>query len=482
MNKVKNIARNTSYLTLALIIQKIISFAYFTLIARYLGMDILGQYYTAVAFTTILALVLDLGFANILIREIAKNQDKANSWLQPVLALKILLAILAAALAYVFAKLAGYNLLIINLIAISFLAMLFDSLANTFFSVIRGFHNLKYESIAAIVFQLIIFVFGIMVMKLDLGPLYLMLIMTSASFFNLSLATLVAKFKFNLNILPKFNWFLTKKILILSWPFAVYNILQRIYSYLDSLLLGFLANYIQVGLYQIAFKIVFALQFLPLAFIASLYPAMSAYWQNNRQQLDISFKRAINYLIIISIPIIFGVIAISSDVVLLMGAEKEAVWPLRVIMLSLFFIFLNFPVGSLLNACDRQKRNTFNMTIVTISSIALNLVFIPLWQAVGASLTVLLTNILLLSLGLRASRSLIKYRIKDSFKILSKVILASLIMVSIAFLIKEVIHLYLAVIIAGLVYFIILYYINGFNREDIKSIIQSFIKKKIYEN
>jgi O-antigen/teichoic acid export membrane protein len=477
MNKVKNIAKNTSYLTLALIIQKLISFSYFIILARYLGMEVLGQYYTAVAFTTILALVVDLGFSNILIREIAKDQNKTDQWLRPIIGLKLILSILAALIGYILAKIAGYNPLILNLISISFLAMLLDSFTNTFFSVIRGFHNLKFESLAAIFFQVIVFILGIFFIQKGFSAIWLMIAMAIASLVNFIFSVLIAKFKFSLNILPQFNLFLSKKIFQLSWPFALFNILQRTYSYLDSLLLGFLASYTQVGLYQIAFKIVFALQFLPLAFVASLYPAMSAYWQNNRDQLSITFKRAMNYLIIIALPIIFGVIAISQEIVALMGAEEGAVWPLRIIMLSLLFIFLNFPVGSLLNACDRQKRNTFNMAIATMSSVLLNLIFIPLWQAIGASLTVLLTNFLMLILGLRASYGLINYRFSDSIPLILKVIFSSCLMALIVFFGRELINLYLSIIIGALIYFILLYLLGGFSRADILSISNSFFKK-----
>ena len=478
MNKVKDIAKNTSYLTLALVIQKLISFSYFIILARYLGMEILGQYYTAVAFTTILALVIDLGFANILIREVAKDQQKTNTWLRPIIGLKLILSFVAAIIAYLFAILAGYDTLVLNLIAISFFSMIFDSFTNTFFSVIRGFHNLKFESIGAIGFQLIVFIFGLSLMRAGYSALWIMSVMAFAALVNFIFSSLVARFKFKLNILPQFNYPISRKILIISWPFALYNILQRIYFYLDSLLLGFLANYVQVGLYQIAFKIVFALQFLPLAFIASLYPAMSAYWKKNREQLLITFKRAINYLIIISLPIIFGVIAIAPDVVVLMNAEREAVWPLRIIMLSLFFIFLNFPVGSLLNACDRQKRNTLNMGIITATSVILNLILIPIFQAVGASITVLLTNAFLLILGLRACRKIIDYRFRDSAKILFKSLFTALLMAILVYSSENYINLYISVVLGGIFYFFFLFLIGGFQKQDIYSILQSFKKQK----
>jgi len=111
-----------------------------------------------------------------------------------------------------------------------------------------------------------------------------------------------------------------------------------------------------VGLYQVPFKIVVAIQFLPMAFTASLYPALSAYWQRNREQLAITFERAISYSLILSIPIMIGTIVLADQIITIFKESFSAVaWPLQVTMLAVPFMFLGFPVGSLLNACDRQK-------------------------------------------------------------------------------------------------------------------------------
>ncbi len=474
--KILNITRNTSYLTLALIIQKIISFLYFILITRYLGLDLLGQFYTAIAFTTILALIMDLGLNNVLIREVAKKKEVANIWLRSVLSLKLLLALLSLVVALSLVFFLNYEPLIIKLIMISFFSMFFDSLSNTFLSVIRAFHNLKYESISAVLFQTIVLILALIYFTNENGVLWLMSAMASAAFLVLVFSSYVARVKFKLKILPKFNFNLTKKILALSWPFAVYNILQRFYTYFDSLLLGFLASYFQVGLYQIAFKIIFALQFLPLAFIASLYPAMSAYWQDNRDQLAISFRRAFNYLIIISLPIIFGVIILAPEIIELFKVDSLAIIPLRIIIIALLFIFLNFPIGSLLNACDRQKTNTLNMAITTVFSISLNLILIPLYQALGASITVLLSTGLMFILGLRASFKLIDYRLKYSFSIFLKSLLSSFLMLSFIYLSLDFFALLISVVLGALVYFSSLYLFKGYSKEDVLSLIKVFKK------
>ena len=93
--KIANIAKNTSYFTLALILQKVISFTYFIIIARALGPEDLGKYYFAISFTTIFAIFIDLGLANVLTREVAKTEEKAAQFLNAVLAIKIPLAVIS---------------------------------------------------------------------------------------------------------------------------------------------------------------------------------------------------------------------------------------------------------------------------------------------------------------------------------------------------------------------------------------------------
>jgi O-antigen/teichoic acid export membrane protein len=61
MEKIASIAKNTSYFTAALILQKVVSFSYFTILARNLIPEDLGKFYFAISFTTIFAIFIDLG-------------------------------------------------------------------------------------------------------------------------------------------------------------------------------------------------------------------------------------------------------------------------------------------------------------------------------------------------------------------------------------------------------------------------------------
>lgn len=478
--KITNIAKNTSYFTLALILQKIISFTYFVLIARAIGPADLGKYYFAISFTSIFGIFIDIGQSSVLTREVAKRPDDTSRFFSSVFLIKLPLAFLSMLAVFCLINFSTYPEITRQLVYLSMLCMALDSFTLTFFAVSRGFHNLKYESISSVIFQLIVFIAVLAVLKFNLGLKWLMMSLVIASLYNFLFSFYILKKKWGLKINWRPDKVLIKSILMISLPFAVYAIFQRAYMYLDSVMLSLLSGDHQVGIYQIPFKIIFALQFLPLAFVASLFPAMSHYWQNNRRQLAVTFERAMNYLIIISLPISAGGAILADKIILIFkSGYSEAILPLQIAMAAVIFMFLNFPVGSLLNACDRQKTNTINMGAVLAASVILNLILIPRLGAAGASLTALLTNLLMFVLSMFAVPQITKYDYKKIIVTLAKSLSAVAVMAAAGYYLKNQTSLILTVILAGLSYFIALYIFKGFSKEDVISIYKSFSKNKI---
>lgn len=479
MTKINNIAKNTSYLTLALIMQKVLSFTYFTILGRYLMPEDLGKYYVAISFTTIFAIFIDFGLFNVLTREVAKFKDEAQKYLSAVLAVKIPMAILVWLLVVLLANALNYPDLTRHLIYLSSVCMILDSFTTTFYSVVRGYHNLKYESIASIIFQLVVMVFGLLALSMDLSLPWILSALVMASVFNFSFSIFVLNSKWNLKIKPAYDFVFIKKLMRLAVPFGLYAIFQRFYMYLDTVLLSGLAGDRFAGLYQIPFKIVFALQFLPMAFTAALYPAMSSYWKSNKEQLAITFERAMKYLIIISLPISIGIASLADKIILVFKQDYiEAVLLIQIIIMSLLFVFINYPIGSLLNACDKQKINTINMGIVAITSIVMNFILIPRYQAVGASITVLITNILMFALGIYHVPKIIKYDYKAVFLIFSKALFACGIMGVAVYKLRFEVNIIINIFFGAIIYLTLIYLLGAVKKNDLISIYHSFIKKQ----
>jgi O-antigen/teichoic acid export membrane protein len=360
--------------------------------------------------------------------------------------------------------------------------MVLDSFTLSFYAVARGLHNLSYESIGVIIFQLVVLVFGISALKAGLELEWIISSVALAAIINFSFSASVVRWKYKIKLKPEFDKQFIKILLAITVPFALFAIFQRIYMYQDTVLLSVLAGDRYVGLYQVAFKIIFALQFLPMAFVASLYPALSSYWKSNQEQLGITFERALRYLLIIALPISAGIISLADRIIALFKPEYiEAVLPLQITMIALIFIFLNFPIGSLLNACDRQAINTRNMGIALVSSLALNFVLIPFFQknygngAIGAGITVVFTNFLMFALGLYYVPQILDWsrRRRQIFSIVWRVLLSVTVMSALVIWLKIFINVFAVIIIGAFVYGGIMFLIGGIKMADIQSVLGS---------
>jgi len=474
-----SVAKNTSYFTLALILQKVISLTYFTLYARYLGAADLGQYYFAISITSIFGIFIDFGIGNVITREVSKAPEKAKTILANVIALKIPLALLTAGALLIWSNALHYDLIVKQLIYISCLTMIFDGFTNSFFAIARGFHTLKYESISSVFFQTIVLILSLIVLHEHQSVVWLMATLTTASAVNFFYSMIVVRKVWKIPAWPKWDPQLIRQLIKLTIPFGLFVLVQRFYTYFDSVLLFRLADSRAVGLYQIPFKIIIALQFLPLAFVASLYPALSSYWHNAREKLSLALEQGIKYCLLISIPVSMGAISLADQIVLLFKSDFGEAAPLiRISMLAVPFMFVAFPIGSLLNACDQQKRNTINMTITAFFSATLNIILIPRYGAMGACITTVISSILMLTLGLLVVPRITTLRLKHTIIMIAKIAGAGIVMTVFALLVKYHLHPIVTIISSVFVYALAIVAFRAITKEEMGGLKKIFTKQE----
>ncbi len=475
-----SVARNTTYYTGALIFQKILAFVYFSLIARTVGVEDTGKYTFALSFTTLFAIFIDLGLAPVLTREIAKTLDKTRQYLSNVLALKIPLAILTYILVVGMVNILGYPEMTRKLVYISGIIMLTDSFSLSLWAVMRGHQRLKYESIGVVGLQLITVILGSLVLYFNLGLSWLLLALLSGSLFSLVFAIISIKRKLKLSLVPHYEAEVLRFLFRIGVPFALSGIFSRIYTTLDTVLLSIFAGDLAVGWYAIPIKITLALQFLPMAFMAALFPAMSKYFIEDRQQLAYIFEKAIYYLMLISLPMAVGIFVLAEPVIIQVYTVDylNSILPLKILMVSLFFLFINFPVGYLLNACNKQVTNTINMGITVLVSVILNIVLILKLGFMGAAIASLASTIVLFVLGMYWVPKIIDYNKWYLIKNFIKILMASLVMGGVIYYLLNniLINWWWLILIGILVYLIFLLILRGITKQDIIDVYDAVFK------
>ena len=89
---------------LLLLIAKLVSIVSGTLIAifvaRYYGVNIYGQYTTAIAFSTFILTFTDLGLDTFMLKECSREKSKLNKYYGNVLLIKLLILIFSSCLLY----------------------------------------------------------------------------------------------------------------------------------------------------------------------------------------------------------------------------------------------------------------------------------------------------------------------------------------------------------------------------------------------
>jgi len=468
----RKIASNTAWYAIALALQKVISFVYFTILARFLGPQDIGKYFFATSFTFLFAVFTDLGMSQVLTRQVARDKEQGSKLLSQVIVLKILFSLIIIAAIGIISPIITADPITRTLIMIATGSMLLDGFTMIFYAAIRGQQNLTYESIATIIHQAIILSVGGFFIFNQAPVTVIIFSLLAGSIFNFlySLSMAVKKLGFKI----RFNWDknLLQSLLLLMIPFAMAAVFTRIYAYIDTILLNLIKGSEAVGYYSIAYKITFAFQFLPLAFVAALYPAFSHFWQHDKSMLYISLSKALQYLLIISLPISAGLATLAPWIIPALYTDSfgPAILPLQLLILTLPFLFLNFPLGALLNAANKQKTQTLIIACGMILNIIINLIFIPLYGPIGAAIASVSGTLFIFITSLIITNKLTPY---DAKLIITTALRAGLITILMVMMMLWLINLlpwYVAVICGAIFYLLGIVLMKLVRISDIKSL------------
>ncbi len=464
-----SLAKNTTFFTAAMAIQKALSFIYFIFVARILGVENTGKFSFALSFTTIFAMFLDFGLNQVLIRQSAQDSQTSQKNLSRVLSFKILGATAIYGLIVVLINLMDYPAITRQMVYLAGVVMIVDSFVLSFYGILRGRQNLKFESFGVVANQVIILMVGLIVLKFGFGLVTLISVYLLGSLFNFIYAGSVLKQKLKIILRPDFNWSGIAELLKLALPFGIAGIFIRIYSSIDIVILSKLASDYSVGLYSVAYKITFALQFLATAFSAGVYPNFCRCFAEFREKLAGTFEKSIRYLMILALPISFGVIIIADKIVgPVFGREyQDSVLTLQIMISALVLIFLNFAVGALLNAGGRQTRQTIHLGITAGANIVFNLILIPRLAHLGAALATVLSYLILFSLGIAVAGKIVSYSKKKILGSAGRIFLSTLAMAGVVLFLKEQIAFWLVIPIGAIVYFLGLVLLREITKVDL---------------
>lgn len=451
---IHTIAKNTSFITSASVLQKVFSFIYFTLVARTIGVEATGQYTFALAFTTVFVIFIDLGFAQVLIREGAKQKEKLQTYFSNILFVKIFAGMFTYTMLWFIVHNSQYAAVTQTLILISGITMLFDSLHLSNYAVLRAHENLRYEAFGLIGSQALTLGIG-SIFLWNNAPLPLLMfafLIPSACNVLYSFSILIKHYR--IYPIPTYDHAVLAPLIKMMIPFAIAAIFARLYSYADTLILAHVAGESAVGLYSVPYKITYAFQFIPLALGAALYPKFSHSFVHDKENIPALLRQSMQYLFLCVVPITVGLGVLAPTIIpfIYTDAYIGSVLTLQILLVGLIFSFFTFPLGALLNACNKQHIQTGIIACALGLNILLNILLIPSYSIIGAAIATLLGNIFFVVCGLVAARSLAHGWFVQAYRSLGSIALSGAIMGGVVWYSTYHVHFIFSIGLGALMY------------------------------
>lgn len=480
MNRIQLIARNMGVLFLSQMVSIILTFLYTLYAARYLGASGFGILSFALALTGIFVVFIDLGLNMLMLREVARDKSLTGKYLGNTIVIKIILAFFTFLAIVLTINLVKYPQETINVVYLIGLSVIFGSFSSIFTSIFQANERMEYQSLGQILNSFLMFTGVLIAIYYGLG-LYVFasiyfIVSTIILFYNM----LTCFWKF---VLPKLEIDLNfwKDIMLEALPFGLTSVFVVMYYYIDTVMLSIIipnSNEI-IGWYSAAYTLIISLSFVPSIFFSSVFPAMSNFYKKSNESLKFTFERSIRYMAILGVPIAAGITILADKIILLIygAAYIPAIIAIQILVWSVPLIFIDSAYAYLFSSINRQITVTKIMGVVACVNVILNIIIIPVYSYIGASMVMVVSDMITLILLVFVLKNT-NYKISiASIKDILKVFLSSAAMVVFIMTLGDL-NIFLIILLSSLVYVTVFLSLKGLDKEDIKIIKSIFSQKE----
>lgn len=465
MNTVRRIAKNTLVLFVAQIVSMGLGFFYILYTARYLGTEGFGVLSFALAFTGIFGVFADFGLNTLTTREVARNQSLAGKYLGNIAVMKVVLAIVTFCLIALAINFLGYQEQTIKVVYLVALSIIFTAFIGMFNSIFQAYEKMEYISVGRVLSSILMLAGALIAIKQGYSVVGFASIYFVVSAIALGYSFVVCLWKF---VFPKIEIDLEfwKPTIKEALPFFLAAVFSVIAFRIDMVMLSMMKGDMVVGLYSAAYRFMEILMFIPAMFVASIYPVLSNFHVSSNESLKYAYQKSFKYLALLGLPIAVGTTILADKIILLIyGSEfNNSVIGLQILIWTIPIIFLTYMFGTMLASINRQDLILKILSICMLLNIVINLILIPKYSYVGASVATVIAELLSFIL---CYHFLSKFVYKISIhKFIAKPLMASIIM-GIFILFYNSLNLFVLIIFSILVYFFILIFTSTFKKDEI---------------
>ncbi len=385
--------KNTSWLFGEKILRMIVGLFVGVWIARYLGPEQFGLLNYSLAIITFASIFVYLGLSGILVHELVNKPEENEKVLGTVFFMKLIGSVVAYIVLMIFAvitsDLGSINFWLLIVMGLGLFLRPFDVINSFNESQVIAKYSVKAKSYAFLSFSIVkivlilsgssLLLFGVV------QPLESLLAVAFLLYYFYRQGQITTKWRFDLNK--------SKELISKSWKLILSFVFVTIYLKIDQVMLAWMIDDREVGIYSVAARLSETWYFVPTAIVASLFPALIKMKKNNFERYQYQLQKLYDLLFLIALIIAILVSLFANTIILTLYGEAYAQSAIVLIVhiWAGVFIFMRTLFSKWIIMEDLLILSLYTQGVGGFLNIGLNLLLIPQYGAVGAAIATLVS-------------------------------------------------------------------------------------------
>jgi O-antigen/teichoic acid export membrane protein len=458
----QRILKNTFSLLFSGILSQVLSLIVVIYLARVLGPGDFGKINFTTAMITYFTVITNLGLSVLGAREIARHREQIKDYLRAILSVRWWLTVLSFGVLLLLAFFVNKPLETKYLLLLYGLGLFPAALLPDW--VFQGIEKMEHMVLGRTLSGIVYVSFVLWFVKTPKQLLLIPCFQFMGSLLNVIVLFVVLSRGVDMsgNISRRLPW---GQLVRQALPIGLTSMMSMIIYYLDTVMLGFMKTDQDVGNYNAAYKIILLLITVIAAYHDSIFPVISAYYQRAFDSFITLQTYTTRLMVIVAIPLgVGGTILAKKLITFLYGVEySQAIIAFQILIWACVFIFINTAYSRGLFATNQEKACFQIVTIQAVITVIGDILLIPPFGLVGASIATVLGEICGLVLYDRVLTKIITIPL---YQYIGKPLLASVIMGLFLWLSLDWV-LYLLILEGIVIFFGVLYLLKGITIEEI---------------
>ncbi|HTY91604.1 MAG TPA: flippase [Methanocella sp.] len=478
MSDAMTVAKNAIYLTIAqaiLVVTGIISMKLTTTGLQSTGYGLFGY---ATSLNTIICSFMDLGLGTLASREVSRDKSQAHRYLSNFLLIRLVFAVIVLAGIYTAAYIGLIPVEARYVVFIVALSVIFNILTGLFVGIFQAYERMEYISAQTAITSVLTMLAAALMSYFNLDVVGYSLLYCLAYLAVLVYCIAVCARKFTMPGL-EFDAGFWKDSIAESLPFGITYVFGVIYYQFATIVLQYTHSWRDVGIFKAPFNLFMTVLFVPQVLTTALFPVMSRYFITSRGSFKKAFDKFLKYIIIISIPMGVGTTILADKIMYTLSNAQytDSIFVLQILIWAAVFLFICSVYISLMNSSNKQRTTMMISFTCLVLNVALCILLIPTYSYMGAAVAITVTEFIELAIYIIVSIKHDYGPSKASVAVVAKAAAASALMGCFLIYFRAE-NLLLLVAVGVALYFLALYILKTFDREDI-DIIRQIIGSRI---